>query len=76
MDIDTALKNTNFEEKTIVKIIKEIISINLEDNSIVTYLGISSIRDEDEYGGFRVDIMVELESIKEKFHIDIATVIQ
>ncbi len=73
MDIDTALKNTNFEEKTIVKIIKEIISIKLEDNSIVSYFGISPIRDEDEYGGFRVDIMVELESIKEKFHIDIAT---
>ncbi len=73
MDIDAALKNTNFEEKTIVKIIKEIISIKLEDNSIVSYLGISPIRDEDEYGGFRVDIMVELESIKEKFHIDIAT---
>lgn len=73
MDIDTALKNTTFDEKTIIKIIKEIISIKLEDNSIVTYLGISPIREEDEYGGFRVDIMVELESIKEKFHVDIAT---
>ncbi len=73
MDIDTAFRNVNFTEETIVKIIKEIISIEIEDNAKLNYLGISPIRDEDEYGGFRVDIKIEIENIKEKFHIDIAT---
>lgn len=73
MDLDTAFKNADFNEETIIKMIKEIISINLKDNAKLSYLAIESIRDEDEYGGFRVDILVELENTKEKFHIDVAT---
>ena len=73
MDIDTAFRNANFNEDTIVKMIKEILSIKIDDNTKLSYLGIAPIRDEDEYGGFRVDIQVELENVKEKFHVDIAT---
>ena len=73
MDIDTAFRNANFNEETIVKIIKEISSIEIKDNAKLNYLGISSIRDNDEYGGYRVDIQIEIDNIKEKFHIDIAT---
>lgn len=73
MDIDTAFKNANFTEETIVKMIKEITLIDVDDNTKVSYLGIAPIKDEDEYGGYRVDIQVELDNIKEKFHLDIAT---
>lgn len=73
MDIDTAFRNANFNEETIVKMIKEIVSIEIDDNAKFCYLGISSIRDEDEYGGYRVDIQIEIDNIKENFHIDIAT---
>lgn len=73
MDIDTAFRNAKFNEKTIVKMINEIISIKIDDNAKLNYLGIVSIRGEDEYGGFRVGIQVEIENIKELFHIDIAT---
>lgn len=73
MDIDTAFRNANFNEETIIKMIKEIVLIDLKDNAKLSYLGASPIRDEDEYGGFRIDISVELENIKEKFHVDVAT---
>ena len=73
MDIDTAFRNANFDEKTIVKMIKEIISIEVDDNAKLKYIGISPIRDEDEYGGFRVTIQVEYDNMKQSFHIDIAT---
>ena len=73
MDIDTIFRNANFNEETIVKMIKEIVSIEIDDNAKLSYLGISLIRDEDEYGGFRVDIQIEIDNIKEKIHIDIAT---
>lgn len=73
MDIDTAFRNANFNEETIVKMIKEIVSIEIDDNAKLSYLGISPIRDEDEYGGFRADIQIEIDNIKEKFHIDIVT---
>jgi len=73
MDIDTAFRNANFNEETIAKMIKEIVSIKIDDNAKLSYLEISTIRDEDEYGGFRADIQIEIDNIKEKIHIDIAT---
>ncbi len=36
--------------------IKEIVSIEINDNAKLSYLGILPIRQEDEYGGFRADI--------------------
>ena len=53
--------------------IKEIVLIEIDNNAKLSYLGIFSIRYEDEYGGFRVDIQIKIDNIKEKFHIDIAT---
>ena len=73
IDIDTTFRNANFNEETIVKMIKEIVLIEIDNNAKLSYLGISSIRDEDEYSGFRVDIQIKIDNIKEKFHIDIAT---
>lgn len=73
MDIDTAFKNANFNERTIVKMLKEILSIEINDNAKLNYLGLSPIRNEAEYGGFRADIQIEIGNIKEKFHVDIAT---
>ena len=43
MDIDTAFRNANFDEETIAKMIKEIVSIKIDDNSKVSYLGIAPI---------------------------------
>lgn len=73
MDIDTAFKYSNFNEDTITKMIEEITSIELDDGAKLSFIGISPIRDEDEYGGFRVDILVVIDNITEKFHVDIAT---
>lgn len=73
MDIDTAFRNANFNEETLFKMISEIISMDLNDNVKLECLGISNIKDEDEYGGYRISIQVELENVKEKFHIDVAT---
>ena len=73
MNIDTSFRNANFNVETIIKMIKEIISIEVDDNAKLKYIGISPIRDEDEYGGFRVTIEVIYETMKQSFHIDIAT---
>ena len=73
MDIDTAIINAQFTEENIVKMITEIINIDVNDNVKFKIEKIDSIRDEDEYGGLRVTIDFNLENIKDKFHIDIAT---
>lgn len=71
MDIHTAFRNANFNEETIVKMIKEIVSIEIDDNEKLSYLEISSIRAEDMYGCFSTDIQIEIDNIKEKsFKID------
>lgn len=73
MDIDTSIRNVKFTEENIVKMITEIINIDLNDNVKFKIEKTDSIRDEDEYGGLRVTIDFNLENIKDKFHIDIAT---
>ena len=73
VDIDTSFRNETFNEETIIKMIKEIISININDNAKIYYNGIELIRDEDEYGGFRVNMIVNYDKIQEPIHIDIAT---
>ena len=73
MDIDTAIMRTKFTEENIVKIITEIINIDVEDNVKFTIKKTEPIRDEDEYGGLRITINFKLENIRDSFHIDIAT---
>ena len=73
MDIDTAIKNINFTEDNIKRIIEDILNIDIQDNARLELLGISPIRQEDEYGGYRATIIVKLENIREMFQIDIAT---
>lgn len=73
MDIETAFRNANFDKDIIVKMIKEIIEVEIDDNAKLSFVGIESIRNEDEYGGFRVHLDVDYEEIKEPIRIDIAT---
>lgn len=73
MDIDTAFRYANFDKDTITEMINSIISIDINDDAIVKLVKIDDIRDEDEYGGFRVSLEVNIDGSKESFHIDIAT---
>lgn len=73
IDIDYALKNISLTEENILNIIDVIINIDLNDNIKFTILGISPIRQDCEYGGFRVKLLFCLDNIKEQLIIDIAT---
>lgn len=73
IDIDLSLKNEILSKDNIYKIINEIINIDVGDIAIITVNDISEIREEDEYGGYRVKITVKIENIRESFNIDIAT---
>lgn len=73
MDIDTAIRKAEFTEENLIKMINEIISIDVGDNVKFKIEKTESIRDEYEYGGLRITINFMLENIKDKFHIDLAT---
>lgn len=73
IDIDIAIQNTELDKENIKNIINEILNIDTNDNVIFLLEEITSIREEDEYGGLRVTVIFKLDNIKDKFHIDIAT---
>lgn len=73
MDIDTAIRKTQFTEENLIVMINEIISIDVGDNVKFKIEKTELIREEDEYGGLRITINFMLENIKDKFHIDLAT---
>ena len=72
-DIDTAIKDANFKKENIEKMIKSIISIDINDGALINFVDISNIREEDEYGGFRVILNIKFDTIRENLQIDIAT---
>lgn len=72
-DIDTAIKDTNFTKENVEEMIKSIISIDINDGALINFVEISNIREEDQYGGFRVVLNVKVDTIRETFQIDIAT---
>ena len=65
MDIDSMVTNVDFTEENILKMIDEIISINIDDSGL--------IREDDEYGGYRLYLLFSFDTIKEKLILDIAT---
>lgn len=73
MDIDTAIRKTNLSLENVIKMITEIINIDVDDTVKFEIEKTESIRDEDEYGGLRIMIKFTLENMKDSFHIDIAT---
>lgn len=73
MDIDTSVKNVNFTKENITRIVNEIIHLNILDNAQIEIISVDDIRSEDEYGGYRFNLIVRLDNIREKFQIDIAT---
>jgi len=72
-DIDTAIKDANFTKENVEKMIKSIISIDISDGALISFVEINNIREEDQYGGFRVILNVKIDNIRENFQIDMAT---
>jgi predicted nucleotidyltransferase component of viral defense system len=72
-DIDTAIKDANFTKENVENMINSIISIDINDGALIRLVEIGNIREEDEYGGFRVVLNVYVDNIRESFQIDIAT---
>lgn len=73
MDLDTTLKNLPITPETIEKALKEIFEINLDDDVKFGLKGISSIREDDIYGGYRVALDAIYETIVTPMTIDVST---
>ena len=54
MDMDTTIKGFKLNKENILNIMSEICDIKIDDNGSFKVTKIEEIRDDDEYGGFRV----------------------
>lgn len=73
MDMDTTIKGFKLDTETLEKILKEIISIKIDDGIIFNILSIENIRDDDDYGGNRVHLEAIFDNMPVDLKIDVTT---
>ena len=73
MDLDTTLKNLPLTPEAIEQALKEIFEIDLKDDVSFSLKGISPIREDDIYGGYRVALDAVYETIVTPMTIDVST---
>lgn len=73
MDMDYCLKNIPLTEENLKLIINEIINIKIDDGVTFKFIDTDPIRQQDEYGGYRFNLVAELENMRVNLSIDIAT---
>lgn len=73
MDMDTCIKGINLADEQLYKVLKEILDIDVGDNVIFEIKNSEPIREEDDYGGLRYNIIAKFDNIKVILSIDIAT---
>ena len=73
MDLDTTLKNLPLTPETIKNALTEIFAVDLKDDVTFLLKGISPIREDDIYGGYRVALEAIYETVVTPMTIDIST---
>lgn len=73
MDIDANITGMNFEKDEINEMIDDILSIKIDDNVIFEVEKNVPIKEDNEYGGYRFNLIAKLSNLKIPFSIDIST---
>lgn len=72
-DMDISIKGIDVSQETMLKILNEILSIDINDQVKFDVINITDIRTEDEYGGNKYHLVGRLENLKVALEIDIST---
>lgn len=73
MDMDATIRNYVITIDSLTKAITEICNVDINDDVKFSFTGIESIRNDDMYGGYRVSIKSDYDSIITPLSIDITT---
>lgn len=73
MDMDTCLKGIDITDEKLYKILEEIIAIDVNDNVTFIIKNSNPIKEEDDYGGLKYNIVAIFDGIRVNLSIDIAT---
>ena len=72
-DMDTTITGIDIAQDKLIKVLNEILSINLRDGVKFDIVDINDIRIDDEYGGNKYYIVGRKENLKVNLEIDIST---
>ena len=72
-DMDATLKGIPLTKNNVEKIFEEILNINLDDDVSFQIISIKDIRLENEYGGFRLNILSKLDNNKTYITVELTT---
>ena len=72
-DMDATLKEISLTKDNIEKIFNEILNIDIKDGVSFEIVSIKDIRLEDEYGGFRLNILSKLDNNKTYITVELTT---
>lgn len=72
-DMDTTLKGIPLTKEKLEVMFNEILNIKIDDGVSFTLINIKDIRLEDEYGGFRLNILASLDKNKTYITVEVTT---
>lgn len=73
MDMDTTVHGIQMEEEEVVRAIREILDIDVEDGVVFSYESIEPIREDDTYNNFRIHLRARYGKIDSPMKIDVTT---
>lgn len=73
LDMDATIKGFDLEKDNLENILTEIVSIDLDDGVTFEFTNIKEIRQEDEYGGYRVSLDSYFDKLVVPMKLDITT---
>ena len=73
MDIDANITGMDFSRDEIIRMLSEIIAIDLNDNVSFELDAIEPIKEDNEYGGFAARLTTKFFNVRIPLHIDIST---
>ena len=73
MDMDVTIKGVDFSKENLLSIFERILKVPIPDGVKFILRGIEEIREESEYGGYRISIEIAYETVVVPLKIDIST---
>ncbi len=73
MDLDTTILGIALNKENITKIIKDIISIDVNDDISFELVSVKDIREEDMYAGYAIRLIAYYDNLKVDLIIDVTT---
>ena len=73
MDMDTCIKGINLTEEQLYEVLNEILNIDINDGVKFEIKNSNPIREEDDYGGLKYNLVAKFDNVRVNLSIDIAT---